>query len=473
MGYVETAHAGLAALDARNYDLALTDLTTALSSSLNPKWLIARSKALVGLSRFAEALHDADLAYHTAMNRSNRELMTEAQHRRAVAYNRLGELANADACCIYVQWMTEKKSLTGGVDPADAFTDENGLWTATLEDAKKEAQESQFGGAATRDAGMAGAMQQNQGPSAAQWKLSDVLRRQILFKLDQLDGQDPARKRTARVVPPKRDFNRLGQAAESKAKEPMVVEAQKPLVSSAAATAPKDTALRIQDFQSATSMNASVFSKGNDKDTVKVEFGKDWVTIDPLIYPDGSKKSFAAKLAGEVDPEACKYTVMPSKIELSLKKAQSGKWPGLGKTGTIEEMGDFKSPTKSQASAQQTTSAAPVASSAPIESKPEITQDTTKPTQAAQPTASSYPTSSRGGPKNWDKIVDDDDEEEEAGVNDFFKKLYKNATPEQQRAMMKSFTESSGTSLSTDWNDVKGRTVETVPPEGVEAKKWK
>lgn len=38
--------------------------------------------------------------------------------------------------------------------------------------------------------------------------------------------------------------------------------------------------------------------------------------------------------------------------------------------------------------------------------------------------------------------------------------------------MMKSFTESNGTSLSTDWTDVKDRTVETVPPEGVEAKKW-
>lgn len=84
-----------------------------------------------------------------------------------------------------------------------------------------------------------------------------------------------------------------------------------------------------------------------------------------------------------------------------------------------------------------------------------------------------YPTSSVSGPKNWDSIADDDsDDESKQGVNQFFKNLYKGATPEQQRAMMKSFTESNGTSLSTDWDDVKGRTVETVPPEGVEAKKW-
>lgn len=41
-----------------------------------------------------------------------------------------------------------------------------------------------------------------------------------------------------------------------------------------------------------------------------------------------------------------------------------------------------------------------------------------------------------------------------------------------RRAMMKSFTESNGTSLSTNWDEVGKGKVETVPPEGVEAKKW-
>ena len=94
-------------------------------------------------------------------------------------------------------------------------------------------------------------------------------------------------------------------------------------------------------------------------------------------------------------------------------------------------------------------------------------------TEAAEnPAAPSYPSSSRTGPKNWEQIGAELDEDDSSDVNAFFKNLYKNATPEQQRAMMKSFTESSGTSLSTDWSDVKDRTVETVPPEGVEAKKW-
>jgi suppressor of G2 allele of SKP1 len=57
-------------------------------------------------------------------------------------------------------------------------------------------------------------------------------------------------------------------------------------------------------------------------------------------------------------------------------------------------------------------------------------------------------------------------------MNNFFKKLYKNADPDTKRAMMKSYQESNGTALSTDWSDVSKGPVETKPPEGLEAKKW-
>lgn len=57
-------------------------------------------------------------------------------------------------------------------------------------------------------------------------------------------------------------------------------------------------------------------------------------------------------------------------------------------------------------------------------------------------------------------------------MHGFFKKLYKDADPDTKRAMMKSYTESNGTALSTNWADVKKKPVETNPPEGVEAKSW-
>jgi suppressor of G2 allele of SKP1 len=50
--------------------------------------------------------------------------------------------------------------------------------------------------------------------------------------------------------------------------------------------------------------------------------------------------------------------------------------------------------------------------------------------------------------------------------------LYKNADDDTRKAMMKSYQESNGTALSTNWEDVRKGTVETKPPEGVEAKKW-
>jgi suppressor of G2 allele of SKP1 len=85
----------------------------------------------------------------------------------------------------------------------------------------------------------------------------------------------------------------------------------------------------------------------------------------------------------------------------------------------------------------------------------------------------SYPTSSRKGPQNWDKINElDADDEEVQDADRWFQKLYAGGTEEQKRAMMNSFVESNGTTLSTDWGDVGSRKVDTNPPDGVEAKKW-
>lgn len=110
----------------------------------------------------------------------------------------------------------------------------------------------------------------------------------------------------------------------------------------------------------------------------------------------------------------------------------------------------------------------------------------------------SYPTSSRHGAKDWDKLASnlttkskskskskdqgkDKIKEDEAGdesdadsvdsdygggdpVDGFFKKLYGNADPDTRRAMMKSYVESQGTSLSTNWNEVSQGKVEARPP---------
>eukprot|EP00834_Sanchytrium_tribonematis_P005610 NODE_351_length_8976_cov_1.105666.p5 type:complete len:185 gc:universal NODE_351_length_8976_cov_1.105666:5771-5217(-) len=75
----------------------------------------------------------------------------------------------------------------------------------------------------------------------------------------------------------------------------------------------------------------------------------------------------------------------------------------------------------------------------------------------------------------WDRLkVEDEEKDKEGGgdPNDFFKKLFKDVSPEAQKAMQKSFLESGGTVLSTNWDEVKNKKVEVKPPEGMVEKKY-
>lgn len=147
-------------------------------------------------------------------------------------------------------------------------------------------------------------------------------------------------------------------------------------------------------------------------------------------------------LFSKVDTSKSSSRITPHKIEVILYKSIPGlKWTSLEGT-------------------------APIESTTIPEPAPKIPDEVLK--------APAYPTSSRSGPKNWDTIVGDEDDKDEEGeeIDGFFKKLYKDADPDTKRAMMKSYQESNGTALSTSWSDVGSKKVETVPPEGLEAKKW-
>ena len=92
----------------------------------------------------------------------------------------------------------------------------------------------------------------------------------------------------------------------------------------------------------------------------------------------------------------------------------------------------------------------------------------------SQPPA--YP-SAKG--RNWDRIAVDIEKElanekpeGEAALNEMFQKIYANADDNTKRAMNKSFQESGGTVLSTNWNDIGKEKTEVKPPDGMEYKKW-
>jgi len=80
---------------------------------------------------------------------------------------------------------------------------------------------------------------------------------------------------------------------------------------------------------------------------------------------------------------------------------------------------------------------------------------------------------------DWDSLEQQIKKEEEENkdnegdaLTNLFQKIYSGSTPEVRRAMNKSFSESGGTVLSTNWADIGDKTVEVKPPDGTEFKKW-
>lgn len=178
---------------------------------------------------------------------------------------------------------------------------------------------------------------------------------------------------------------------------------------------------------------------------------------------------------------------MSTKIEIILFKQQPGqKWPALEGSSAAEDI-----------KLAPSDSTITTTSKAPDQATPATT------TQASGP---AYPTSSKHGTKDWDKLAssltakkkskssktktegsaedgekaaepadDNDGSDSDAvsidsdygsgdPVDSFFKKLYADADPDTRRAMMKSYTESQGTALSTNWSEVGKGKVDPKPP---------
>ena len=80
---------------------------------------------------------------------------------------------------------------------------------------------------------------------------------------------------------------------------------------------------------------------------------------------------------------------------------------------------------------------------------------------------------------NWDKfskMVEKEEAEEkpegDEALQKLFKDIYGNADEATRRAMNKSFQESNGTVLSTNWGEIGGKKTEIQPPDSMEYKKW-
>lgn len=206
--------------------------------------------------------------------------------------------------------------------------------------------------------------------------------------------------------------------------------------------------IRTDWYQNNQNVYFTLLAKGVPEDKTQVDITERSMAISfPITSSDSTYEFTLDPLYAAVNPENCITRILPTKVEIILSKAIPGqKWHAL----------ESSEPVVTDASKASTN---PTAFTAP-------------PPSTSSSTGPAYPTSSKSGPKNWDNIAGGDDEDDDDGANSFFKKLYKDAAPEVQRAMMKSYTESNGTSLSTNWEEVSKGKVETLPPDGMEAKAW-
>ncbi|KAJ2781927.1 Cochaperone protein [Coemansia javaensis] len=197
----------------------------------------------------------------------------------------------------------------------------------------------------------------------------------------------------------------------------------------AAPTKPKREQVRHEWYQTDDSVILEVFIKRVQKEAAKIEFEERGVSLSIKMATGADNNYEFEPLAHAIVPGASTFEVLSTKIEVRMKKAQAGrKWDHL--------------------------------------EEPEEQQQQKK---AALGLAAS-----RKG-VSWDAIAAAADKEtrlkpNEQSVNELFQAIYRDADEDTRRAMMKSYVESNGTSLSTDWKSVSQGPVETLPPADAVAK---
>ncbi|XP_061169617.1 protein SGT1 homolog [Saccostrea echinata] len=197
---------------------------------------------------------------------------------------------------------------------------------------------------------------------------------------------------------------------------------------------------RYDWYQTQTNVVVNVMLKNVKKEECTVDIQPKSLSV-TVKLPGGDECNLKLHLAHDIIPEKSFSKVMSTKIEIKLRKSEERQWAKLENDGQKDTVKQFNP-------------------------------------QGTEPVVSKYPTSSHYT-RNWDKLVTEIKEEEkeeklegDAALNNLFQKIYADANDDTKKAMMKSFYESGGTVLSTNWNEVGKQKVEVKPPDGMEHKKW-
>ncbi len=206
---------------------------------------------------------------------------------------------------------------------------------------------------------------------------------------------------------------------------------------------------RFDFYQTDTVVTISIFVKAASDESLQVDVAEQSLTVKATSSTTGSEYLLIIDpLFSTVDVTSSSYKVLSTKIDVILHKAQPGlRWLALQASPAQQNVIPTATPTV--AASQTSKPAAPRAKSKWDSFNPDADEDTP---------AGAKGLAEAGG--------------DEADINKFFQKLYADADDDTRRAMMKSYQESGGTTLSTDWSKVGKEQVKTHPPDGMEAKKW-
>ncbi|XP_075055888.1 protein SGT1 homolog [Mixophyes fleayi] len=197
----------------------------------------------------------------------------------------------------------------------------------------------------------------------------------------------------------------------------------------------KMTKYRHDWYQTESQVIITVMIKNVQKEDVHIQFAERQLSVNVKL-PSGENYDLILFLFHYIVPDQSTFKVLSTKIEIKMKKTEVIRWDKL----------------EGQADQQL---------------KHFIPESMHK-----------YPSSSHYT-KNWDKLVVQIKEEEkneklegDAALNNLFQQIYSDGNDEVKRAMNKSFMESGGTVLSTNWTDVGKRKVDVTPPDDMEWKKF-
>ncbi|KAF5867198.1 hypothetical protein ETB97_004119 [Aspergillus alliaceus] len=444
---------------------ALVELPRAPPYYLKRSTAYSRLKPTDGGPQSQAALRDAEIALTLARERGRRELILAAQLRRGIALYQLEKYG--DAAFVFGTIQAKTGALADNTGKPEKMRDAIGMAGGAQSSSKKGYEQELL-----------------------IWMLKVKSKLQTLAEGDEKAVVTVAEFPSGVPVPTEKELKKQldtlksgrigGKGVEGEAagvtgggSTPTTSNSKNDAAGSTASTTPSPAAppsdkVRHEWYQSNESVVVTLYIKGVPKDKVEVELNDESVSLQfPL--PSGAGYDFTLDpLFASVDTLSSKVSVMSTKIELVLRKHVPGqKWNSL--------------------------------EASPADIKVSNRQAVAGLTSAGSSTPA-YPSSSRHGPKDWDKLAtsltakkakskdkgkakageikdpnggDAGDESDSSvdsdfgggdAVDAFFKKLYAGADENTKRAMNKSYFESQGTSLSTNWSEVSKGKVEPRPP---------